>query len=282
MRTINRRSLIAGAGAFGASACVSGAPPRTVEPDAARSLVLVHGAWHGGWCWRAVRAALEAEGWRVITPTLTGLGDRSHLISLDIDVETHARDIINAITWEELDRPLLVLHSYAGMPGAVAADRLRDRLAGVLYLDAVIPENGETFISQNPAHGGDADRIRHEEARTRAMAAGGPGIPPFPATLFGIPAGSEQAAWVDRRLTPHPVNTWLTPARIANGGSNGLRRLYAHCTAPVLEPSSLPYHAARVRNDPSWRYAELKTGHDAMVTAPAETAALISAFARDG
>ncbi|MGZ0244868.1 MAG: alpha/beta fold hydrolase, partial [Alphaproteobacteria bacterium] len=108
------------------------------------SFVLVHGAWHGGWCWRDVRRVLEEHGHTVFTPTLTGLGERSHLLSPDIDLETHIADVINLLVWEELNDVILVGHSYGGMVITGVADQAKDRLRHIVYLDAFLPADGES------------------------------------------------------------------------------------------------------------------------------------------
>src|SRR5512133_907720 len=112
------------------------------------NFVLVHGAWHGGWCWRKVVAALAgAAGHRVHAVTLTGLGERAHLMSPAITLETHITDVINAIETEEMDQVVLAVHSYAGMIGTAIADRLPQRLRHLVYVDAVVPKPGENWSS---------------------------------------------------------------------------------------------------------------------------------------
>ena len=105
------------------------------------TFVLVHGAWHGGWCWRDVRAILESNGHLVCTPTRTGVGERSHLLSPAIDLDTHILDVANVLEWEELSDVVLVGHSYGGNVITGVADRMKDRLRHVVYLDAHLPAN---------------------------------------------------------------------------------------------------------------------------------------------
>ena len=114
------------------------------------TFVLVTGAWHGAWCWKRVRKALAAEGHEVFTPTLTGLGDRSHLLSKEVDLETHIKDVINLIRWEELNEVVLVGHSYGGMVITGVADRIGDRISSLVYLDAFVPENGQSLHAALP------------------------------------------------------------------------------------------------------------------------------------
>src|SRR5580692_7125086 len=105
------------------------------------TFVLVHGAWHGSWCWKRVRSALQKQGHEVFTPTLTGIGERAHLLARAIDLETHTRDVLNLIRWEELDDIILCGHSYGGMIVTGVADRLPERLRALVYLDAFVPDD---------------------------------------------------------------------------------------------------------------------------------------------
>lgn len=109
------------------------------------NFVLVHGAWHGAWCWRRVTDRLQAAGHRVHAVTLTGVGERSHLLSRDITLETHITDVLQAIAFEEMDDVVLAVHSYAGMIGTAVADRIGDRLRHLVYVDAVVPRPGEAW-----------------------------------------------------------------------------------------------------------------------------------------
>ena len=107
------------------------------------TFVLVHGAWHGSWCWARVRHALAADGHQVFTPTLTGVGERSHLLSRDIDLQVHVDDVVNLLRWEELDDVILCGHSYGGCVISGAADAVPDQIAALAYLDAFLLEEGE-------------------------------------------------------------------------------------------------------------------------------------------
>lgn len=109
------------------------------------TFVLVHGAWHGSWCWKRVRRLLQSRGHEVFTPTLTGLADRSHLASREVNLETHILDVVNLIRWEELTDIVLCGHSYAGTVITGVADRLPDRIRALVYLDAFVVENGESL-----------------------------------------------------------------------------------------------------------------------------------------
>ena len=230
------------------------------------TFVLVHGAFHGGWCWRAVADRLRAAGHAVHAPTLTGLGERSHLLSRSIDVETHITDVVNVLVFEDLREVVLVGHSYAGMIVTGVADRIPERLRALVYLDAVVIDNGETWSSVHPPH---VVQARTAEADTHGF---------FPAPspeVFGVtePAGRE---WVARHLTAHPAGTYRQPLSLQHPIGNAIAKTYIDCTSPRY--STLNRVKARVRADPQWRVVELATAHDAMVTAPEELSRILEAL----
>jgi pimeloyl-ACP methyl ester carboxylesterase len=240
--------------------------------------VLVHGAWHGGWCWRDVRAILRGRGHEVFTPTLTGLGERSHLMSPDIDMNTHIQDIVNVIAWEELDEVILVGHSYGGNVITGVADRIKHRLRHVVYLDAFLPADGQSSASGmmrilNPDVA-DQDIEANIASRLAAADENG-GSHTHNTNLFDIPDDRpEQYDWVKRRITTHPVKTLVSPMRLENAGSDGLPRTYILCTDRP-DRTAFMVLAERLKHAPGWTSRELPTGHDAMVTMPEETAALL-------
>lgn len=276
---LNRREMIASTTALGLSASINGhasakTQTETLAPKQRKTSVLVHGAWHGGWCWRDVRAQLEAQGQRVFTPTLTGLADRAHLLSADIGLDTHIKDITSLIDYYDLSDIILVGHSYGGMVITGVADARKDRISEIVYLDAALPKNDETMITQGPER--NQAIIEQTRKALTELAPDGIGMAAFPPEFLGIPTNHPNYNWVAEKLTPHPLKTWLDPIKLENGGSAGLKRSYIHCTAPALPNSSFPYHAAQVQADDSWVYHELATGHDAMVTAPDEIVRILT------
>jgi pimeloyl-ACP methyl ester carboxylesterase len=229
------------------------------------SYVLVHGAWHGGWCWRHVAAALTAAGHRVHAPSLTGLGDRAHLLSPLVTLETHIADITTLIEAEELEDVVLAVHSYAGMLGTAVADRMPGRLRHLVYVDAVVPLPGESWSSTHGA-------ATREARLAAALASPNYSIPPPDPAIFGL--DGENLDWVRRRQTPHPGHTYqavleFDPARVA-----AVPRTFVDCTRPAL--ATIDAVRQRVRNQQFWgglwtagggaRITELATGHDPMVT----------------
>ena len=250
-----------------AAAALSGRPARAaVRP---KPFVLVHGAWHGGWCWRHVRGRLMAAGHDVHTPTLTGQGERHHLTGPQVTLDTHIEDVARVIEWEELDGVVLVGHSYGGYVVTGVADRLKARLARVVYLDALIPTDGRAMSDDWPAE---------QVAQVRTTLIDGYRLASPPPAWFGVPeADAANTAWLARRLTDMPFACLTTPARLPGGGADGLPRTFIRCTAPPVLPGPEPA-AARARAQ-GWDYHELATGHNAMVTAPAALADLLLARA---
>lgn len=281
---MTRRAAAAalGSGAAGL-ALPGGAAAQAVRSRRGRPpVVLVHGAWHGGWCWRDVAARLRAAGHAVFAPTLTGLGERAHLRVPVPGLSTHVDDVCGLIEAEELSGLVLVGHSYGGMVVTGLADRMKPRIAGMVYLDAALPGDGQSMITQSP--GITPQAAAGVEAGLRALAPDGIWMAPLPPQVFGIPDTLPEAqAWVARRLTPHPLPSWTEPLRLTAGGSDGLARTYVHCVAPVLAQASFAAHAARIeagQAGPGWTLHRLEAGHDAMVTHPGAVADLIAAAAR--
>ena len=231
------------------------------------TFVLVHGAYHGGWCWRAVACLLREAGHSVFTPTLTGLGERRHLMSAALTIDTFVADITNVIESEDLSDVTLVGHSFGGTVISGVADRMPDRLKRLVYLDAITPLAGKSVFEMMPA----AESARRQKALAE-LPNGDTQAPPPPAAYFGI-EDTTLAAWVDRRLTPHPAGGWTSPVALANPITNGVRAAYIRCTAPVF-PSNDPC-AAFAASQPGWQYREIATGHDAMISAPAELTSLL-------
>jgi pimeloyl-ACP methyl ester carboxylesterase len=237
-----------------------------------RRFVLVHGAWHGGWCWNHVRPLLEAAGAQVFTPTLTGLGERAHLRAHAPSLEDHVQDVIGVIESEELSDIVLVGHSYAGLVTTVVADRLKSKIRHLVYLDAAVPNDGDDFASHIPnLEPANAERRR---AAFRAMASDGVWLPAPPPEFVGVEK-ADDASWLRRRLTPHPVKTWLEPVVLRNGGHAGLPKTYVLATKPPTTIMGYPVHGEVAKAGKQWSYREIGCGHDMMIIEPAATAQLL-------
>jgi pimeloyl-ACP methyl ester carboxylesterase len=238
---------------------------KLVAPDRARrqvtTFVLVHGAWHGGWCWRFVRPLLE--GHEVFAPSLTGLGERKHLARPDIDLDTHISDVVSILEMEDLSDVVLVGHSYGGMVITGAADRATARIKRLVYLDAFVPENGKCTLDYVVPER--AARMREEGEKLGS-------ITPPPLSLWGL-TQPEHIDFVKPREVRHPYRTMVQKIVLRNEAA--LRRLaktFIYCSSPAT--GSFDQFAAKYRNDPAWKFFELKTGHDAMILMPQRVAEL--------
>ena len=231
------------------------------------TFVLVHGAWHGGWCWIKVTRLLRDAAHTVYTPTLTGLGERAHLARPEIDLETHVQDVVAVLESEELRNVVLVGHSYAGMVISGVAARAASRIARLVYLDAFVPEVGQSILSQMAPERADA---------MRAAAGDGWRVPSLPPARFGV-SSQRDTEWLQRHLVPQPLRTFEQPAGAVAPASVG--RTYVYCSKPAMGPFDAI--AERVRDDRKWRFHELKTGHDAMVTAPGDVAKILMAESKE-
>lgn len=236
------------------------------------NFVLVHGAWHGGWCWQRVTAALQAQGHRVHAVTLTGLGERAHLLSPSITLDTHIDDVISAIEVEELHDVILAVHSYAGMIGTAVADRLGKHLKHLVYVDAVVPKPGESW-SSTQSTATQQQRLSAAQSTTRFS------FPPPDPEVFGLIDADH--AWVKRRQTPHPGNTYQAPLDFDVQRVAAIPRTFVNCTQPALatiEPSRLRVKDAKFWDGawlPNSRIVEIKTGHDPMISEPAALAKIL-------
>lgn len=231
------------------------------------TFVLVPGAWHGGWCWKKVRPLLTAAGHDVFTPSLTGLGEREHLASPEIGLDTHIQDIVGLLTYEDLREVILVGHSYGGMVIAPAAAIAAARVAQLVYLDAYIPTDGLSMWDLMP------EDLRAARAESAVEWGEGWRIPPYSARDFGITAVTDQH-WVDARLVPQPLKTFQQPVRFSNPAVAALPRTYISCAEGGGAPELVPF-VRRAQAEEGWRYREIATCHAVMVTAPRDLAALL-------
>ncbi len=228
--------------------------------------VLVHGAWHGGWCWDKVKEKLSAQGNDVYTPTLSGMAEKKDQLDGTIDLNTHIQDIIDLIVKEDLHHVILVGHSYAGLVISGVADKIPERLDKLIYLDALLAENGQSAFSVNPK---ESQEVFLKTAMDHDK---GLSIPPPSSTWFGV-SDSAAIKWTDERLTSQPYKTFSQPLVLKHPYGNHLPLTYIACTNPEL-PVLIKF-AEKAKNNEAWKYFELKTGHDAMVTIPVELAELL-------
>jgi pimeloyl-ACP methyl ester carboxylesterase len=236
------------------------------------TFVLVHGAWHGGWCWKKVAPLLRAAGHEVYTPTLTGLGERVHLASPKVDLTTHIQDVANVLDYEDLHGVVLVGHSYGGIVIAGVAERMPSRVGHLVYLDAAVPHNGEAYLDLLP-------NLRAPIEEQSRLNGDGWRVPPPTEPVVQSWAGTADLPWMMAHLTPHPLKTVQQPVHLTSPSLPGIPATYIQCTDPAT--AVLAESVGRA-NESGWTYRKLATGHDAMVTLPRELADLFLAVARPG
>jgi len=253
---VDRRSLLIGATGAAAASLASCSTNREAQLTSAKKLVflLVHGAWHGGWCWTRVAALLQAEGHTVYAPTLTGLGERSHLLSDGVNLTTHINDVVNEVTWKDLTGVVLCGHSYGGMVITGVAERIADRIASIVYLDAFWPVDGQSLNdisgAQRPTSGG---------------------IPPHPLEIFNV--NQSDAAWVGAKLTPQPAATFAERLTVTGALDRIPRRTFIQATVGAAPFFASAYQRARA--SPGWDALQVDCGHDVMIDRPADLARML-------
>ena len=235
------------------------------------NFVLIHGAWHGGWCWKRVRRKLQDLGHDVYTPTLTGLAERSHLLTRTVNLSTHIDDVANLMVWEQLSDVILCGHSYAGMVITGVADRVPERIRALVYLDAFVPESGESAL-QN-VH--EPQRAMIVEA-TRKLGDGWK-APHIPAAVFNT--NPRDRDWVDRQCTRHPFASLEERLRL-RGGIHSIKNItYILATGWRDTPFPRAHERARARG---WRTVSVACGHEVMLDMPEELARELLAAAGRG
>ncbi len=221
------------------------------------TFLICHGAWSAGWAWKKVRPLLRAAGHEVFTPTYTGLGERAHHVSRSIDLDTHIADVLGVIECEDLSGIVLVGHSYGGMVATGVADRARQRVARLVYLDAFVPENGQSLLDLVPA----PERSRRQE--TAATQGDGWLLPPNPPPPDTSP---EDIAWITPRRRWQPIGCFSQPISLRNTAPPP-PRAYIYCTR--LGPGDpFSQFARRFRSDPAWQVFDIDASHSPNVTAP--------------
>lgn len=232
------------------------------------TFVLVPGAWHGSWCWKRVRTALQALGHEVFTPALTGVGERAHLLSREINLDTHIDDVVNLIRWEELTNVILCGHSYGGAVIAGTADRVPACIQALVYLDAFVLENGQSLHDTLP----DAQRaLQLELARD---VGDGWKVPPIPAEVFNVNPTDRE--WVDRQCTMQPLGTFQQPIRLNGRFSTPQNTTFILATGFLDSPFPPFYEQARTKG---WRTMTLSCGHDVMLDQPQELTDILAGIA---
>lgn len=225
------------------------------------TFVLVHGAWTGGFGWRPVATRLRAKGHEVYAPSLTGVGERSHLLREGIGLDTHITDVLNVIKFERLSEIVLVGHSYGGMVVTGVADAVPEKIAALVYLDAFVPENGQSMRDLAPAG--------------RSPPAQGIAVPPPPLSIFGV--APEKAALYEGLRTPHPALCFTEPVTLTGGIARIKKRVFIYANDP--QPTSFTRFYEKFRNAPGWEVHTLPCTHLVQLDMPSELTELLDAAA---
>jgi pimeloyl-ACP methyl ester carboxylesterase len=219
-------------------------------------IVLAHGAWSAAWAWKKVRPLMMAAGHQFFTPSYTGLGERAHLASPLNDLETHIQDLLGVLKFEDLREVVLIGHSYGGMVATGVADRARDRIAQLIYLDAFVPTNGQALIDLLPS--GERQRLLDS-----AKAGDGWRVAPNPIPPDTSP---EDLRWITNFRMPQSIKCFEQPLQLQ--AELNLPRAYIHCTR-YADKKPFAQFASRANSEAGWRAFELGASHSPNVTAPA-------------
>ena len=223
--------------------------------------VLIHGAWHGGWAWKNVSSKLSEKNFKVSCPNLTGLGERKHLISNQITIDTFIKDVENHIIYQNLENLVLVGHSFAGSILSGLADRFKNKIKLLIYFDSIILLNGESHFDTLPKE------IVKERIQLSEKFDHGISIPEPSAESFGI-FDIKQSLLLKDKLTPMPLSSFQSKLSLKNKIGNGLPLCYIRCKNPIYKPLEL----SRKRvEDFGWPIYDLNAGHDGMISHPHDT-----------
>ncbi|MDB4874907.1 MAG: salicylate esterase [Gemmatimonadetes bacterium] len=263
---MKRRSFVTTSAALlGGAALPAESQPRAAEP---KTYVLVAGAWFGGWFYGPVAQRLRALGHRVYTPTQTGLGDRRHLLSRDITIDTFVTDVTNLIEFEELRDVILVGHGSGGATVSGVADRLGDQIHHLVFLDALLLRSGQSvFDILPPAIRGEREQLATDRFDGVAFP------PPESYDDMGVSRGPV-SDWLRRHATPHPLGAFESPLRMTHPVGNRRPVTYVSFTSPPLPTIEASRRLAR--SQPGWKWLEIGAGHAAPVTAPDDVARLLA------
>ena len=226
-----------------------------------RTFLLVHGAWEAGWVWREVASRLREAGHEVYCPTLTGLGERSHLLSPAVDLETHITDVLGVIRWEQLDNVTLVGHSYGGMVVTGVADRVHEKIGSLIYLDAFLPKDDQALFDMVPAeHVVRLRKLAHEHGEGRYLPV---------AALPSVNVSDLELAMLKERCVPHPLAAMQQKLRVAGNHLKIPKKAFV--LAARYAPSAFPRFAQEAAAL-GWPVESLPTHHFTMISMPRETA----------
>lgn len=254
--TEHTRRVVLGGLAAGAGLLSMSGETNAQAQGSGKTFVLVHGAWHGGWCWRRVSDLLEKKGHKVFTPTMTGLGERCHLIDPKVNLATHITDIVNVIKWENLNDIVLVGHSYGGAIISGVAEQAPQSIGSIVFLDAFVPENGDSLDARasQPVREAIAAGVQRGDTTMKAV----------PASVFRV--NEKDRAWVDAKCTPHPMATLTDKITLTGAREKIAKKTYIRAKGYP----SVPFdgYQEKLKGNTAWRVYEMPCGHDAMVDMP--------------
>jgi pimeloyl-ACP methyl ester carboxylesterase len=219
------------------------------------TFVLVHGAWRGAWCWRRVAQRLAEVGHEVFTPTLTGLGERSHLLTPAIDLDIHILDVVNEMKWQALNNVVLVGHSYGGMVISGVAEKMEKAISSFVFLDAFFPDTGQAVVDIWPP--------AMRDPLLAAARDGATTVPPRPAAAFNI--NEKDRAWVDAQCTPQPIKCFLQKMRLTGARERIAKKSYIRAIGFANPYFDAGLAKARAQG---WHIYEVACGHDVMLDMP--------------
>ncbi len=234
------------------------------------SYVLIHGAWHGGWCWKRVARLLRAQGHEVYAPSLTGAGERKHLLSPGIGMDTYVQDVVNLIEYEELSEVILAGHSAAGAVVAKAAETVHPRLKQLVYVDAVVLPSGKSMFDVFPAQWTEGMR---NSARTQGEGWYMPPAQDMIFSFFAADCSDADKQWLWRLATAQPIKPYEDKVDLSRFYQLSIPKTYIKCTK---SQAGIPRGVAEKFG---MQYIEIEAGHDPMVSQPEPCAAILAHLA---
>lgn len=228
------------------------------------TFILIHGMWHGGWCWERLTPPLRAAGHIVYSPTLAGLAERADIHSDSIDLNTHVQEVVDLIESKNLRDVILVGHSLGGFMAPIVADRIPERIAHIVNLDGMVPENGKSLV--------DLIGATWDFFNKKAIESGDEWwCPPILEWTFGVSGADLE--WMQSKLTPHPLKTLTTPVALKNPHAKSIPSTFILCSEGMMEEEIATEEKKFAGLGINFR--NLLTGHDAMITVPKELAGIL-------
>lgn len=260
---MKRRTFIQSASIIAALSGTDLVHAKQLSPEKRKTYVLVHGTWHGGWVWQEVAQHLRDAGHIVYCPTLTGCGERKHLASPDVGAETHITDITSLIEYEELNKVILVGHSFSGIIITGVADRVKERIQHIVFFDALVPTTNPMTIAPRTPDGNFSERW----LKKRAKFIDGYLMDfweEYPIDMLVPKSAVKERERLTRLITPHPARAWEDQITLNNGGWENLPRTYIHCVGQTYLKSSENMVGPARKSD--WAFIELDIPRNGMMT----------------